>query len=217
MTLLDGVVVRPSGETAVVLEVGDRLDPVLHDRVRALDAAISADPPPGVLEVVPTYRSVLLRIDHTRTTPDAVVASLAGRASRVPTRWTGVIHDVVVSFDRGDADDLDEVAAATDRAPDDVVRLLCDARLRVAFCGFVPGFVYLLGLPAGLDLPRRPTPRPPVQPGAVMLAAGQLALCPRAMPTGWYVVGRTDHVLFDPTAPSPVPFAAGDGLRLVAA
>ncbi len=215
MTLLDGVTVRPSGEAAVVLELGDRIDPVVHDRVLALDEALAAAPPAGVVEVVPTYRSLLLRIDPLRTSPDEVVAALAGRGAPGAADRTPRAHDVAVSFDDADADDLDEVARRTGRSATAVVEALIGTPLRLFCYGFVPGFAYLGGVPTGLHLPRRQTPRAPVAPGSVLLAAGQAALCPRPMPTGWWVVGRTDAALFTPDAEPPVPFAVGDTLRLV--
>lgn len=214
--MLDGVTVRPSGEAAVVLELGDRIDPTLHDRVLALDRHLAADPPEGVVELVPTYRSLLLRVDPTVTTPDDVVAALRRRpAPPVDAGSGGRVHEVAVSFAPEDAEDLEEVAEVAGVAPDDVVDALVGDPLRVYCYGFAPGFVYLGGVPAALDVPRRATPRDAVSPGAVLLAAGQAALCPRPMPTGWWVVGRTRIDLFDASATPPVPFAAGDHLQLV--
>ena len=216
MSLLAGVAVRPSGETAVVLELGDRIDRAVHRRVLALDAAITADPPVGVVELVPTYRSLLVRLDHTVTTPDELVAALASRPAADVDAPEPTVHEVAVSFGLQDAEDLDEVAGRTGVTRDEVVQLLTAAPLWLAFHGFVPGFAYLAGVPATLDLPRRPTPRPAVRPGSVLLAAGQAALCPAAMPTGWWVVGRTGHPLFDAATDPPVAFAPGDEIRLVA-
>lgn len=216
MSLLTDVVVRPSGEAAVVLELGDGIDPAVHERVLALDEAITRDPPSGLVEVVPTYRSVLLRLDPARTTPDRLVAALRDRDEAPRRRHRRArVHDVPVSFTPADAEDLRDVAERAALPVEEVLRLLTTTRLRVYCHGFAPGFAYLGGVPDPLHLPRRATPRHPVAPGAVLLAAGQAALCPTAMPTGWWVVGRTDVVLFDPTDSTPVPFAPGDELRLV--
>lgn len=206
---------RPSGEAAVVLELGDDIDPAVHDRVLAVAHAVDESPPAGVLEVVPTYRSLLLRLEPTVTTPADVVEELAGRPAPPPARGRRRTHDVRVSFEPTAAEDLDEVAAHTGTTPDEVVGLLTGTVLRLYCYGFVPGFAYLGGVPEAIHLPRRATPRPPVAPGALLLAAGQAALCPTAMPTGWWVVGRTDHRLFDPGQEPPVPFEPGDGIRLV--
>jgi len=215
VSILDGAVVRPFGITAVTIEYGDGIDPVVHDRVLAADRALRRAALPGVEEAVPAYRSLLVRLDPAVTAPEDVVAALADLAP-VPDEEERTQRTVPVDFGAGE--DLGIVAERAGLAgPEDVVTLLTGASLRVYLHGFAPGFAYLGGLPATLDVPRRSTPRAPVPAGSVLLAAGQAALCPVAMPTGWWVVGRTDMPLFDATADPPVPFAPGDPVRLVAA
>ena len=215
MSLLDGATVRPFGEAAVALEYGDAIDPVVHGRVLAADRAVRAAAVEGVEEVVPSYRSLLLRLDPLVTTPETVLAALGGldpSAEQVVGRRV----EVAVDFSRGE--DLAAVAERTGLAgPEEVVALLTSVDLRVYLHGFAPGFAYLGGVPPALDLPRRSTPRPPVPAGSVLLAAGQAALCPTSMPTGWWVVGHTDMALFDATADPPVPVLPGDQVRLVVA
>ena len=214
MSVLDGATVRPFGITGLVLEYGDVIDPDVHALVVAADRAVDAALLPGVEEVVPSYRSLLLRLDPLRTSPDEVLAALRDvEPATVEERPT--VRTVSVDFDAGE--DLDAVAARAgldDAAA--VVELLVGATLRLYLYGFAPGFAYLGGVPDALRVPRRTTPRPPVPAGSVLLAAGQAALCPVSMPTGWWVVGNTDVTMFDPTASPPVPMRPGDRVRLVA-
>jgi KipI family sensor histidine kinase inhibitor len=197
-----------------VLEYGRDIDPRVHEAVLAADRALAAVGLPGVEELVPTYRSLLVRIDPTVTTPEEVLDAMAAVE---PDRRTSASHQLEVPVDFGRGEDLAAVAERTGvGGPDDVVALLTAAELRVYLHGFAPGFAYLGGVPPALDLPRRSTPRPPVPAGSVLLAAGQAALCPTPMPTGWWVVGHTDQQLFDPDADPPVPMLPGDRVRLVA-
>lgn len=212
MSVLDGATVRPFGETAVVVEYGEVIDPDLHRRVLAADRAVTAAALPGVEECVPSYRSLLLRLDPLVTTPDQVLAALA---DLVPDPAPVGGRLVEIGFDVAAGEDLPAVADRCAMSVDAVVAALTGVDLRVYLHGFAPGFAYLGGIPASLHVPRRDTPRPPVPPGSVLLAGGQAALCPTSMPTGWWVVGRTDDTLFDPTAEPPVPFGAGDRVRLV--
>lgn len=212
MSVLDGATVRPSGEAALVLEYGEGIDPDLHRQVLAADRAVVAAALDGVEEAVPSYRSLLLRIDPLVTTPDAVLEALA-RVQAVPVADDGRLVEVAIDLTAGD--DLPVVAERCGLTVDEVVAALTGVDLRVYLHGFAPGFAYLGGVPPALHVPRRSTPRSPVPAGSVLLAGGQAALCPTSMPTGWWVVGRTDDVLFDPFADPPVPFAAGDRVRLV--
>jgi allophanate hydrolase subunit 1 len=76
--------------------------------------------------------------------------------------------------------------------------------------GFAPGFVFLSGLPSALALSRRQTPRPPAPPGALTIAGGQALIASIAMPTGWYMLGRTPVRTFDPARDPVFPLGVGD-------
>ena len=214
--LSPGATARPSGEAAVVIEFGDRIDPAAQDAVRRLTVALDAAPPPGTIEVVPTYRSVLIAFDPAATTADAIIAALPSvgdsGASGEAREWI-----VPVCLADAMAEDLFELADALDIEPDAVRARLLANPLRVGMYGFVPGAAYLTGLDPALHVPRRATPRPPIPAGSLIVAVGQAVICPVAMPTGWYVVGRTAARMFDADAGggrAPVPFAVGDVLHL---
>ena len=111
-----------------------------------------------------------------------------------------------------DGEDLDEVARTWGRAPADV---LLQTPFTVAFCGFAPGFGYLTGLPAHLQLPRHPTPRPRVPAGSVATAGPYVGIYPRETPGGWWLLGRTRITLFDPDRQPPALLSPGTVVRFV--
>jgi KipI family sensor histidine kinase inhibitor len=94
-----------------------------------------------------------------------------------------------------------------------LVRALTDTEFTVAFGGFAPGFGYLAGLPADLQVPRRATPRTRVPVGSVGLAGPFAGVYPRASPGGWQLVGRTDAVLFDVDRDPPALLVPGARVR----
>ena len=210
--LLDGAVLRPSGEEAFVVEFGFAIDPALQDRVLALTAALDASPPPGLREVVPTYRSALILYDPDATSPRALLDALPEESpaeARRGRRWR-----VPVCVEGPMAEDLDEAAEAMGLAPCEVRERLLASDLRVVMYGFAPGLAYLAGLDPALAVPRRASPRPPMPAGSLIVAGGQAALASVPMPTGWYVVGRAGVRMFDPEREPMVPFAVGDRLAL---
>ncbi|GFJ90481.1 hypothetical protein Prum_041230 [Phytohabitans rumicis] len=99
----------------------------------------------------------------------------------------------------------------------EAVERLAGTELRVAFCGFAPGFAYLAGLPASWAVPRLASPRPRVPAGSVGLAGEYAGIYPTASPGGWRLVGRTDAVLFDVRRDPPALLAPGTRVRLVPA
>ena len=212
--LLDGAVVRPSGEDAFVVEFGDAIDRAVQDRVLALTAAIDANPPPGLREMVPTYRSLLILHDPEAGDPHALLAALpadAPRGAAEAGRWV-----VPVCLEGEAAEDLAEAAEALGLAPGEVRERLLGSDLRVVMYGFAPGLAYLDGLDPALAIPRRASPRPPMPEGSLIVAGGQAALASVPMPTGWYVVGRAAVRMFDPEREPMVPFETGDRLVLEA-
>jgi KipI family sensor histidine kinase inhibitor len=109
--------------------------------------------------------------------------------------------------------DLEAVAREAGVGPERVVALHAAAVYRVAFVGFSPGFAYLLGLPAELEVPRLESPRERVPAGSVAVAGPFSAIYPSATPGGWRLIGRTSAALFDPAASRPATLAPGDRVR----
>jgi len=200
--------VHPVGAHALLVEV-----PTVEE-VWAWHAALLAARTDGRLEVgelVPGARTVLL--DGVGA-PDAVARELVTWTVAVGgSRSSGRVVELPTVYD---GEDLPWVAAQWGMAVDEAVARHAGSELRAAFCGFSPGFAYLVGLPERLHLPRRPTPRPRVPAGAVALAGEYTAAYPTASPGGWHVIGRTDAVLWDASRPDPALIAPGDRVRFVA-
>lgn len=114
-----------------------------------------------------------------------------------------------------DGPDLEAVARAWDTTTRDVVAIHTAHEMRVAFCGFAPGFPYCTGLPATLRVPRLASPRTRVPPGSVALADHYTGVYPTASPGGWRLIGRTDLVLWDPDRDPPATLAPGTRVRFV--
>jgi KipI family sensor histidine kinase inhibitor len=207
-----------AGEAALLVELGDAIDPDLNEAVHLLDAAINRAAPDGLIETVPTYRSILVNFDPTRTTADVLAAEIsaleasAGEASAVQRRrWF-----VPVCFGGEYGEDLTAVAERAGLSPEAVVDLHCAADYRVYMLGFSPGFAYLGGLPEALHQPRRENPRSVTPAGSFMQGGSQAALSPVAMPSGWHLIGRTPLRLFDPGRSQPFLLSPGDRVRMIA-
>lgn len=203
-----------AGEAALVVEFGAAVDPAINDRVLALDAALAADPPQGLAETVPTYRSLMIHYDPLVLSRDALVAEVEGRlAERGAGRGRGRRWSIPCCYDPALAEDIAEAASRLGLEVAAAAALHAEAEYRVYMYGFAPGFAYLGGLPEALALPRRPSPRPPHPPGAVMIGGGLAAIGTVPMPTGWYVLGRTPERLFAPEREPAFLIESGDTLR----
>ena len=114
-----------------------------------------------------------------------------------------------------DGPDLEAVARLWDTTTREVVAIHTGHEMRVAFCGFAPGFPYCTGLPAGVRVPRLASPRTRVPAGSVALADEYTGVYPSASPGGWRLIGRTDLLLWEPTRDEPATLAPGTRVRFV--
>ncbi|MCH8205624.1 MAG: carboxyltransferase domain-containing protein, partial [Chloroflexi bacterium] len=72
----------PAGDQALVVELGDAIDPDLNRRVNNLMRAVEKANVPGVIDLVPTYRSLLIYYDPVATSAADLEAALARTESK---------------------------------------------------------------------------------------------------------------------------------------
>jgi inhibitor of KinA len=211
--------VLPVGEAAFTVELGDHIDIALNRRVHALDRALAESDVSGILECVPTYRSLLVIYD-----PHVVVRAVLQDRLLALARAISVadlvreqrLIEIPVCYGGEFGPDLDDVATHCRLSRSAVIHLHAGATYEVAMLGFAPGFAYLLGLPANLTTPRLATPRLHVAPGSVGIAGNQTGIYALDTPGGWRIIGRTDLALFDATLHDPFALQAGDRVRFIA-
>ncbi len=205
----------PAGEAALSVEFGTSIDRALHARVQALDAALAANPPIGLIECVPSYRSLLLLFDPVLTDHTAIAAAVtAALSAPVETTPSGRTLAVPVVYGGALGEDLADLAAARGLSEAEVVRRHTSPTYRVYMIGFIPGFTYLGGLDPALHTPRRVAPRLVTASGSVAIGGQQTGINPMDMPSGWHLIGRTPLRVFDPARSArPFLFAAGDDIR----
>lgn len=191
-------------------DAGGRLAKVLGMARRIHEARIA-----GVRDVVSSFESLAVHFEHPGEGGRVreALEDLADEAGEWPVGRRAVLR-VPVAYGGENGPDLDKVAAALNMLPEEVVKLHGDARYTVAAVGFSPGFPYLTGLPAALQLPRKKSPQR-VAAGAVAIAGGQAGIYPNASQGGWHVIGRTPLQLFDAGREEPALLRPGDRLRFV--
>lgn len=198
--------VRANGDRALLAELDD-LDAVL-----ALYRTLERTRPAGVVDLVPAARAIGVAVDPA-VLPLSVATTWLAHAVPEPPAVDGE-RTVEVPV-RYDGDDLAEVAAVLGMRPAEVVGLHTASTWRVAFCGFAPGFGYLVTDHDRLVVPRRETPRTSVPAGAVGLAGEFSGVYPRSSPGGWQLIGTTDAAIWDAAAEPPALFAPGTVVRFV--
>ncbi len=201
-----------------ILDYGDQALLLQFDsttEVLAWSAAVRKAAMPDVLDIVPAARTVLLKLDGSgrqSATRRRLRTLEVATGAETTTAGEPLVIDVVY-----DGDDLAEVAELTGLTTQGVVDAHTANPWTVGFCGFAPGFAYLVGGDPRLAVPRRSDPRPSVPAGAVGLAGEFTGIYPRRSPGGWQLVGRTDAVLWDIDRPDPALLTPGTRVQFRAA
>lgn len=207
--------IKPVGDGALLVELGDTIDETLNERVVSLAVSLKEAPPADGLELVPTYRSLLVRYDPALTGSNLLREEISRRLDTADTasRLAGRLWRIPVYYGGPGALDLEDLAEMKDMSVQTLVDLHAGADYRVYMIGFAPGFAYLGGLPQALHAPRRTVPRQLVEAGSIGIGGHQASINSVAGPSGWRFIGQTPVRLFDLGRDQPVLLAAGDRIR----
>jgi KipI family sensor histidine kinase inhibitor len=213
--LYDPPAFRIMGDRAFLVEMGDQIDPSINEKVRELFLKLDRRPLEGVLELVPSYRSLMVVYDPLRTGFERLREEIlrlhqAADPSLVPQPRT---LSVPVVYGGEHGPDLEWVAGFHKISPEQVIALHTGTTYRVYLIGFMPGYPYLGELPEALATPRRQTPRTAVPQGSVAIAQRQTGIYPVQSPGGWHILGWTPIKLFDANQWPPTPLEMGDRVR----
>jgi KipI family sensor histidine kinase inhibitor len=200
----------PSGDAALLVEC-DSLEEVL-----ALHDALAADPKPGVVELVPAARTILVSVDPERMPLESAATWVRRIPAEAGSRVAGATAPPVTIPVSYDGDDLAATATLLAVSSEALVARHSSIDWRVAFIGFAPGFGYLVSDDWPFEVPRLEAPRPRVPAGSVALAGAFAGVYPRQSPGGWRLIGRTASSLWNPESADPAPLAPGRRVRFEA-
>jgi inhibitor of KinA len=209
--------IKPLGDSALLIQLGDEIDIAINQRVHTLDALLQSNSIPGILETVPAYCTLVVHYDPLILMFGEVMhwvreemTRLQNSLHRTPRRM-----EVPVQYGGEAGPDLDSVAASKGISVADVIRIHSEQEYTVYMMGFTPGFPYMGKLDERLKLPRLAMPRAHVKAGTVAIAASQTGIYPLDSPGGWHLIGWTPLKLFDPHTETPFLFSPGDIVKFV--
>lgn len=188
------------GSNAVLVEVTN-----IHE-VLSLYSSLKERPIPGIEQVIPGARTILLAFDSHQTDLKRIEEQVQSRPLDAEVRHKGALVQVPVVYD---GEDLAEVSRLTGLTEAEVVARHTERDYLVAFGGFAPGWAYLTGVDPVLHLPRRRNPRPRIPAGAVAIAGGFTGVYPRESPGGWHLLGHALVPMWDIHRDPPALFMPG--------
>ena len=208
---------EPQGDSALLVRMGDQIDPGVNRQVHALFHELDNKPLDGYMESIPGYCTLLVKYDPLKNGYAEIkkwVKKTLSRSNKFSPGKPKVI-EVPVFYGGEQGPDLEDVAKLHHLSVEDVIRLHSRETYTVYFIGFLPGFPYLGPLDPELETPRLETPRRVVKAGSVGIAGKQTGIYPLDSPGGWRIIGWTPMKLFDPAWEPPARFSAGDAVKFV--
>lgn len=208
----------PAGDKALVVEFGNEISEEINNIVINLNFFIETLNLPEIEEVVPTYRSLLIYYNPTRSDILKLKNKIESLIENLPTIKPREPKTFIVPVLYGGefGPDLPFVAKFNNLDEDEVIRLHTSVKYKIYMIGFAPGFPYLGGMIEKISAPRLETPRKLVNAGSVGIAGKQTGIYPIDDPGGWRIIGRTPIKLYNPLNDPPVLFSAGDYIKFEA-
>lgn len=201
----------PSGDTALVVEFGDRVDRHISGLVIALAERLKAAAVAGVIELVPTFRSLMVHYDPSVLPNAELKARLLPMIEGLePAERSGRLWRIPACYDPSVGPDIAELAGEIRLSPSEIAERHCATIYQVYMIGFLPGFPYMGDVPPELQFPRKQNPRVAVPRGSIAIATTLTAIYPLESPGGWHLIGRTPVPLWDLSNNPPTLLAAGD-------
>lgn len=208
--------VLPAGDTALVVEFGTSIDRRLSAWVLALARRLDEIGLDGVVETVPTFRSLMVHYEPLVLPAAALVARIVELMQGLTiAEERGRLWRLPACYDASLGPDLDSVAARTGLTASQVVERHSAITYHVYMLGFLPGQAYMGDLPAELALARREVPRQKIPAGSLAIAMSVTCIFPLETPCGWHLIGRSPVPLWGGAPNRDALLAPGDKVTFV--
>lgn len=205
----------PNGDRMVLVELPEEISLAVHSQVLWLASELGKFAMGGVVEWIPSYRSLGVVYDPDQISYHDLVARLKEleSSSNPSTQTASSRVEIPVCYGGEMGPDLSFVAQHNQLSAEEVIQIHTSMDYRVYLLGFSPGFPYLGGMSPRITTPRLDEPRLRVPEGSVAIGGNQTGIYPSETPGGWRLIGRTPLRVFDLKRGSPFLLNAGDGVR----
>ena len=207
-----------AGQNALIVYFADRTDSAVSAQIQAAVASIRDSMRDCIVDLVPSYASLLVIFDLDRSDYFAVRRRLHAALTGLDSidGAAGELITLPVYYGAESGPDLELIAERGGISAADVIEIHQQQEYRVYAIGFAPGFAYLGEVDERIAAPRLATPRQKVPRGAVAIADRQTAVYPSISPGGWNLIGLCPTRMFDPARTPSMPVKVGDRVRFEA-
>ncbi len=211
--------IYPVGDMALSVDFGNVIAEKVNHQVMELERAIKETGIPGILEMVPSYRALMIRYNPRLLSYQQVSDQLENLQKTLQSdsskKSERLIRLIPCCYGGAYGEDLKGMESITGLSQEEIIRIHAGTDYKIYMLGFLPGFVYLGGMDEKIAAPRLDTPRTTIPAGSVGIGGKQTGVYPIASPGGWRLIGTTPVKFYDPTAEEPILCKAGEYIRFV--
>jgi len=178
--------ILPAGDKAIVVEFGDEISEQCNEKVLNLAHSLKAQNMGGIVSIIPTYRSVLIKYDPIKISAEKLLEYVAqGEAAKAEEHYMPRVMEIPVAYGGEFGPDIEFVAQYHNMTQEEVIDIHTGGIYRIYMLGFTMGFAYLGGMPETIATPRLEQPRTEIKAGSVGIAGSQTGIYPLDSPGGW--------------------------------
>ena len=207
--------VKQFGVHAILVEWPDKVDESILLEILQFIEYLKTELNEKEWEYVPAYNSLTLICKDTILDFDYFKPKIkewyTKKGKIAPT--TRYLWRLPVCYDMKFGLDLEEISEKLGMSIEEITALHAQSTYTVYGIGFLPGFMYLGGVPEVLEVPRKSAPRPKVPMGSVGLAGKQTGIYPQDSPGGWNIIGKCPVPMFDLKKEKPCFVKVGDKIQ----
>ncbi|PID82601.1 MAG: allophanate hydrolase [Clostridiales bacterium] len=204
---------RVYSENSIAVVFGDEISPEINEKVILLERTFEREHINGIIEVVPTYTTLLVYYDLLVFSYEDMISLLDKLLNISDGDSVFKRRTIKIPVLYGDTEDIDFVLKHTKLNLESLIEIHTKNKYLVYMLGFTPGFAYLGGMDERLFTPRLESPRLKIPAGSVAIAAYQTGVYSVDSPGGWRVIGRTPLEMYNPERKQPILLRAGDYVK----
>ena len=206
-----------TGDTSLCAEFGNEISEKINTEIRAFNILLNKSGIRGIVETVPTYRSLMIHYDPEIISYRALMSRLKGLTKQLDSAELppSEVLEIPVLYGGEMGPDLDFVAEHAGISKEEVIKIHTSVPYLIYMLGFLPGFCYLGGLDERIHTPRLASPRIRIREGSVGIGGNATGIYPMDSPGGWQLMGMTPVKTFDPNREVPILLEAGQYIRFI--
>lgn len=214
--MADTYQIVPYGDAAILITYGETFTINIWKTVHYNANILAKAHIPGVIEVFPTYTTIMLSFDLTITSLDKITVAVtdaltAAQVAKVPLQRKKYFQLPLVFGGKAGLD-VAFLSAYLNMSPQEICNSFCNEYHPIFTFATFGGF--LMGGPTfEKSIPRLASPRLSAPAGGIAIAGNKVAVMPVSAPSGWRYIGYSPIKFFTIDRTLQIPYRPGDYVK----